>query len=311
MKRAQLFIDDVIWTFRDLTREKPKSMFDHPFMKMLKKAHDDYGVKTQLNCFYRTSFWYGNDEFSLKDMTDAYKKEFEEASDWLKLGFHSIEEWPDFPYLNADYDLVDENFKRIKNEIVRFAGENSFAKCVLPHWAPISKEGIKAFYDNGVRITYATRGKREPWDGKQDSLPYGHSFRLLHNRKPETMVFSRSNVAKGIDKSICAYNHLDEEVYNACVGKWQTVYDEETGMNFTCSAEIVHNLLSKEEIVTKANLLIEKNYEYITTASHEQYFYPNYFAYQPDYAERFFAMFETLKDGGYEFVFAEDLPHVK
>ena len=77
-KRAQFFIDDVIWLFRDLTRKKPLSLFDNPFMACLKKAYEEYGVKTQLNVFYKTSFWYGNDEFSLSDMTDFYKKEFEQ-----------------------------------------------------------------------------------------------------------------------------------------------------------------------------------------------------------------------------------------
>ena len=62
-KKVQFFIDDVLWVFRDLTREKPDSLFDNPYMAILKRAHDKHGVKVQLNAFYRTSFWYGNDEF--------------------------------------------------------------------------------------------------------------------------------------------------------------------------------------------------------------------------------------------------------
>lgn len=49
-------------------------------MRVLQEAYDKYGVKTQLNLFYKTSFWYNDDEFSLSDMTDAYKAEFEAAS---------------------------------------------------------------------------------------------------------------------------------------------------------------------------------------------------------------------------------------
>ena len=139
MKKVQFFIDDVLWVFRDLTRKKPASLFDNEFMAILKKANEDYGVKVQLNAFYRTSFWYGDDEFCLADMTDAYKSEWAENSHWLKIGFHSKEEWPDYPYINADYSLVDSNFKLIKGEIVRFAGEESFAKSVVPHLAPISR----------------------------------------------------------------------------------------------------------------------------------------------------------------------------
>ena len=55
------------------------------FLKLMKEAHDRYGMKVQLNCFYRLDFFYGTDEFTLGDVTDAYKAEFEAASDWLKL----------------------------------------------------------------------------------------------------------------------------------------------------------------------------------------------------------------------------------
>ena len=60
-KKAYFYIDDVIWLFRDLTRERPKSLYDNAFMKMLKEAHDKYGMKVQLNIFLRTDFYYGND----------------------------------------------------------------------------------------------------------------------------------------------------------------------------------------------------------------------------------------------------------
>ena len=50
-KKAYFYIDDTIWVLRDLTRTKPKSLFDAPLFKVLKKAHDEYGLKTQLNLF--------------------------------------------------------------------------------------------------------------------------------------------------------------------------------------------------------------------------------------------------------------------
>ena len=39
-KLAYFYIDDVIWCLRDITRQKPESIFDHPFMSALKEAHD-------------------------------------------------------------------------------------------------------------------------------------------------------------------------------------------------------------------------------------------------------------------------------
>ena len=41
MKKAYFYIDDVIWSLRDLTQKRPKSLFDNPFFGMLKKAMDE------------------------------------------------------------------------------------------------------------------------------------------------------------------------------------------------------------------------------------------------------------------------------
>ena len=64
-KLSYFFIDDVIWVFRDIARQKPNSIFDNDYMKMLKRAHDDNGHTVQLHLFYRTAFFYGDDEFTL------------------------------------------------------------------------------------------------------------------------------------------------------------------------------------------------------------------------------------------------------
>ena len=54
MKKAYFYIDDTIWVLRDITRENNKSLFDNKFMNMLRNAHDKYGLKVQMNLFYRT-----------------------------------------------------------------------------------------------------------------------------------------------------------------------------------------------------------------------------------------------------------------
>lgn len=46
--------------------------------------------------------------------------------------------------------------------------------------------------------------------------------------------------------------------------------------------------------------------EHVVFADHEQYFYRDYFAYQPDYAEKIFAAADFLRGKGYGFVFIED-----
>ncbi len=304
-KKAYFFIDDVIWVFRDLTRKRPKSLFDNPFMSVLKTAHERYGMKVQLNTFMRTDFFYGADEFCLSEMTDAYKKEWEESADWLKLGFHSKQEFPDYPWINSDYDDVKIIFEQIKGEIERFAGENTFALGVMPHWMPVSRDGVRALHDGGIKILGASYGKRMPYNGAPGSLPYGHAARLLQNRKPETELYTRVSLNEAIADSLCGYNHLpDDEIENRYgIGAY---LDKETGMYFKdfITGPILD--LSKPE-----NLLNEMapnlEHEFFGYATHEQYFYPEYFAYQPDYAEKIYLAAEILTKNEFEYIFIEDL----
>ena len=108
------YVDDCIWFLRDLARQRPKHAFDHPFLAGFKKVHEATGLKVQFNLFYRTDFFYGMDEFTLAGMPDTYKAEFQTNADWIKFGFHSLQEFPDYPWINASYDDVAKCLKMIR-----------------------------------------------------------------------------------------------------------------------------------------------------------------------------------------------------
>lgn len=305
-KQAFFFIDDVIWVMRDLTRQRPASMFDNPFMKMLKKGHDDYGMTVQLNLFYRTDFFYGNDEFTLADMTDAYKAEFEANTNWLRLAFHAKQEFPDYPYVNATYDDVKANYEAIVGEIKRFAGEDSVSPAICPHWLPISKAGCKALADCGVKFITPSAGETAEYTGDESVLPYGHAARLLNNRQPETKMFTRKTRDLRITSSICAYNHITDEKRDSIFGKNISIPDEETGVSFKIFGG--GPCLNLNTVETMKETLAELNgNQFIGTATHEQYFYPDYFNYQPDYAEKYYTLGRVLKEYGYRFITADDM----
>lgn len=307
-KIAYFFIDDVIWVFRDIARQKPKSVFDNAFMKMLKKAHDDNGLAVQLNIFYRTDFFYGNDEFTLSEMPDTYQDEFQANKDWLRFAFHSKQEFPDYPYVNASYQDVKDNYETIQREVERFAGPGCYADVVCAHWLPLSKDACRALADCGVRLVSPSVGDKWEFTGDESILPYGHAARLKQNRQPETMVFTRNTKDERIKASICGYNHLSEEEYAPCRGKNASVKDKELNLGYRqlCGGPVL-NLNTPEEIEASLNEIIAKNPEFIGTATHEQYFYEDYLAYQPDTPERVYVMSKVLKDAGYRFVTADEL----
>lgn len=306
-KKAFFFIDDVIWVFRDLTRKRPEKLFDHPFLALLKEAHDKYGLKTQLNLFYQTDLYYGNDIFTLSEMTDAYKEEWQQASEWLKFGFHSRQEFPDYPYINADYDHVYNDFKMIENQVVRFAGENVMAKATTPHWRPISKDACIALRDCGIKLLSATYGKKIPYDGDASSLPYGHAQRLLCNRKEETAIFIRETNDTAIARSLCGYNHIGEDDWERTRYNLDSIYDRETGLKFKDLGSDKFgclNLIDKAEVM---ELYPKVNDMFFVYGTHEQYFYPEYFAYQEQYPEKVLLAAKYLSENGYEFIFSQDI----
>ena len=306
MKKAYFYIDDTIWVLRDITRQKPASLFDNPFMKMLKTAHDKFGVKTQLNLFYRTDYFYGNDEFTLADVTDAYKSEFQEASSWLKMAFHAKEEFPDFPHINATYDDVYDLFKATEKEVIRFAGKDSFAYSVCTHWLPVSKEGVRALKDCGVKILDSTYGETFDSKGNFDFLPYGHSFRFLNNHQESTRTYSITNRETGNKwYSICGYNHLTMDEQAKTVGTTKHIYNEEMKLPLKKFATCCLNTSAFEKLEGIFSAQIDN--DYIGIVDHEQYFYSDYFAYQPDYADKIYKMGEILCKNGFEFICGEEL----
>lgn len=306
MKRAYFYIDDVIWLFRDLTRQRPASLFENFMLKQLKKAHELYGAKFQLNVFYRTDFFYGNDEFTLSDMTDAYKPEFEANSDWLKMAVHSKQEFPDYPFVNLDYKDAYDIVQTVMAEIRRFAGENSITYTMTPHWGPASLEACKAFKDCGVKLLWLSSGPIIPYDGDEDSLPYGHAFRLLNNRKPETMLFTRGGLNTAISRSICGHNHVSTEEGKATRGTTYNHYDEATGLYFKhlCSVPAINTVPSGK---VDDYVLPHVEEEFLGMATHEQYSYPDYFAYQPDHLDKILRACQLAHENGYTFIFADEL----
>lgn len=307
-KKAFFFIDDVIWVFRELTNQRPASIFDQFFLKSLKETHDKTGLKVQLNVFYRTDYAYGHDEFTLSDMTDAYKAEFEANADWLKIAFHAKQEFPDYPSINADYQDIRDLFLLMEKEVIRFAGEKTWAKRALcTHWLPLSKDACKALHDCGVEMVCCTVGETQEYNGDPGSLPYGHAARLLQNRKPETKVFFRESRDAAISYSACGWNHISDEQFQATANTLDSIMDEESGLRFKayCNSGTINLCKNFDEVREDICPVLDK--DYVGFLIHEQYYYPDYFAYQPDAAAKIDLAATLIADAGFTFVCGEEL----
>lgn len=82
-------IDDFILTFKDLTENEQRysSLFEQPVFAFLQKMHKKYGAVFSCFCF-------GRDEksgFLLENTTRKYREEFRCNAQWLRFGFHGID----------------------------------------------------------------------------------------------------------------------------------------------------------------------------------------------------------------------------
>ena len=118
-------------------------MFDHPYLAMYRRLHEEFGLKVQLNLFYRMG------DFDLSQVSEDYYAEWEANSDWLKLSFHSELENVK-PYESSEYDEVYEDCKRVNEHIKRFASPSALANTTTVHYCLLTEGGLKAMEDNRV-----------------------------------------------------------------------------------------------------------------------------------------------------------------
>jgi len=250
-------IDDNIRFLKDLTdnADKYKSIFENPYLGLLKKVHDTYGAKIHLNLFYQTS------DFNLSQMTGKFKNEWKANAGWLGLSFHALGEFPDKPYIKAGYDQVQKDCALVKDQIRRFAGEEVMGAETTLHWGEGTVEACRALRDQGYT---ALAGYFNVDDGKPPV-----SYYLTEDQR----------------------RHLKTRFI------WR---DNKEGIIFSRIALVV-NTVNLDQVVPYLDD-VKKTYNphYIDLMIHEQYFYPDYAGYQPDYGEKVMKSVKWAADNGYK-----------
>ena len=200
--------------------------------------------------------------FNLTQFPDRYKGEWEKASEWLRLSFHALKNLPDQPYIRATYDQAYGECEMVNREIERFAGKSSMSDYTTIHWCEGTKEACRAFRDNGYR-----------------TLQGG----------------TVGNGTEPIDY------YIDDEAFWEGVRKFGYYHDEEEGITVT-SSNVCLNSFTPEQIPKKLDSMTSKYplCGFIDLIIHEQYFYPHYVNYLPDYRERVEAGIRWCAEHGYE-----------
>ncbi|MBQ9973920.1 MAG: hypothetical protein IJP02_03055 [Oscillospiraceae bacterium] len=257
MKTFCFTVDDNIRFLKELTVQQPPSLFDHPYTAMLRRLHDRFGVRIQLNLFYEM------EGFDLSRMTDRYRDEWQAVSDWLRLSFHSHHENP-YPYEHAPYEEVYAHCKAVHDQILRFAGPDSLGKTTTVHCCRTTPEGLRALQDNGVTGLLGLYGtEAEPRT----------SYRM--------------------DEALAARLRSGQPV-------------RQGGISFA-PIDLIVNLVRQDGLADALAPLLGRESLHIMV--HEQYFYPDYRAYHPDFEQKLALVFDILAAHGYQNRFFEQMIH--
>ncbi len=276
--RFRLSSDDNILFLQDITanKDKYKSIFDNPYLALYKKAHDRFGAKVHLNLFYefipneRIFSDKRREYFNLSMMTDKFKHEFEQNSDWLKLAFHANSEFPDKPYKNATAEKIREDYEKVCREIVRFAGESSISNTTTVHWGEANRECVRALHALGLR-----------------SLT-GY-FRRTREGAPSVSYYFDGE----------ALDHIGSRDF------W---YDGEEDMIFA-QIDLVLNEKSYDSVMKELPRVADdpRRGGFISLMIHEQYFYSDYRRHLPDFEARVLDACAYLASRGYKGVHISEI----
>lgn len=265
-KRYNYYIDDCIFFYTDIAKSRPKSLFDHFFLKRLRKIHQQYKTRFTLNSFYRNDHF----PFELKDFPDTYQQEWQDNADWLRLSFHAYSEFPNRPYQDSRPERLLADYDLLKNEIDRFAGKGVFISPVVIHWAMARQAvfaGLKArgvHYLNGIF-----------------SATDEHAFQVC-----DTGYFYEKDVTLYLE------NH-------------KVFYDKFRDMFLGIGAGVCANMYPLDILKNRLADAMNSSYynETLGMATHEQYSYDYYRNFMPDHLDRVEYCCRTASEAGYRPVF--------
>jgi hypothetical protein len=214
------------------------------------------------------NLFYETDGFNLSQLSNAFAAEWKAQASWLRLSFHARGEFPDKPYQVAGYDAVRRDGSLVMNEIRRFAGPELMGPVTTLHWGEATVEGSRALRDLGYKGQLG-------YFNVDDELPAVSYYLDVEQRRH-------------IKRRFIWKDNKEDIVFIR-----SSIVIDKTGL-----AEIRPQLDAYRD---KGGLP-----PYVDLLVHEQYYYPDYFNYQPDFRERILTAVGWAANNGYQPKFLEE-----
>ncbi|ULQ52106.1 hypothetical protein [Flavihumibacter fluvii] len=207
-------------------------------------------------------------DFSLSSFPEKFRAEWAEQADWIRLSFHAYQEFPDAPYKNASFETVKKDCDLVMKEIKRIAGDHLTGPVTTIHWGEVNVEGSRALRAAGYKGQLG-------YFNVDDDLPAVSYYLTVEQRRNMKKRFI-----------------------------WK---DEQEDIIFIRSSVVVDRK-AKDELVPFLNAYREQGGlpPYVDFLVHEQYYYPDYIAYQPDYFEKLETVVRWANEQGYTPAFLDE-----
>ncbi len=227
------------------------------------------GFWRQMHVKYGTkvhfNIYYETQGFNLSQMPDKFRPEWQKNADWIHLTFHARGNDPDRPYIHASPERVRQDYRLVIGEIERFAGKELSSPITTVHWGTITRASARALHAEGVRGLVG-------YFELDDDMP-----------------------------SVCYYLPLAQARYLMGRDYWEDMQEDLLFVRH----DMVINLFPLADIVPRLEQVAADPHqaEIMELMIHEQYFYPDYVAYEPDYRQRVERAIAWVTQHGYKPVF--------
>ncbi len=272
-KTYRVGVDDVIWCFENIWKHQDTytSIFDDPYLRMYRDLHEEYGTHVHMHIYYQTV----DGSFNLSMFPDKYLDEFRQNANWLRFSFHALADLPDSPYKNAPYEQVMKEGRMVEREILRFAGPEVLDHVTSQHWADSALPGTRAFRALGYKVLDAYFIFDDV--GNPRISYYLNAEQAGHAAHRDFWVDNKEDIIFVKDDII-----LNDGDY---------------------ALEDIDAVLDK--------VAAGEDHAFMYLLIHEQYFYPHYESYEPDYRERLFRGVKWCVEHGYRSSWISDFAFEK
>ncbi|WP_320165391.1 hypothetical protein [uncultured Trichococcus sp.] len=164
-------VDDIFKSFLNLSNNDYDSIFEEEHLSFLKKLHDKYGINVSGYVFFEDG------EYNLTDIPNDYALEFQENSDWLKFGFHSLN--AETNYENENTQKAKEDYEKVIKELTRITGgESAIDTTVRLHYYAASDEAIEGFQtaELGIERLLSPEDQRLAYNLDEEETSYLYQY---------------------------------------------------------------------------------------------------------------------------------------